>query len=293
MRPALAIAAAIAALLVGTATIGSKNAAPDSALWTITQVMWPDRVQSVASRDTAQHAIAEAKSAIQAGRSRDAQLALLKATVALGNVDGVDGLDDMQQQVQDLWVVASPAPRTTTEKPDGTSADPSVGSSSDLPTPFGSTAPSTLALAPLVTATPSDPAAELAGGLVGAPAPAPPLVAALVPALPPVVAGTTADPSVSVPTSQAPIPSSPAPVPDSEVPPVLTDPSPSETTSLPPPEPVQSPEVLPPASAGQSAPEQSPPAPTPLTQAPEPVPTNGSGTSTVVDSLSSPAVAAP
>ena len=128
MRPALSIAAAIAALLVGSATIGSKNAAPDSALWHITQVMWPDRVQSVASRDTALGAIAEAQTAIKAGRSRDAQLALLKATVALGNVDGVDGLDDMQQQVQDLWVVASPTPKATTQQPDGRSTGATAGS---------------------------------------------------------------------------------------------------------------------------------------------------------------------
>jgi hypothetical protein len=280
MRPALSIAAAIAALLVGSATIGSKNAAPDSALWTITQVMWPDRVESVSSSNTARDAIAEAKTALKAGRSRDAQLALLKATVALGNVDGVDGLDDMQQQVQDLWVVASPTPKATATQPDGSSASTTAGTSSDLATPLSST-PSALAPAPLVTASTTSPAAELAGGSVGAPVPPSAPAPVLVPALELPAPGSDVDPSASVPSTEAPAASSAEQPTASEVPPPSSD-APAETTSLPPPEVVQpTAEVVLPASAGQSAPAQSAPAPTPLTQSPEPDPTLDQGTSAV------------
>jgi hypothetical protein len=286
LRPALSVAAAIAALLVGTATIGSKNADPESALWRITQVMWPERVQSVASASKVSVALEEARTAIQAGRSRDAQLALLRATVELGNVDPVDGLDDMQQQVQELWVVASPQPKSASSTPDGSSASTTPGPTVDLSTLFGSTPPSTLAPVPLVPATTSDPAVADLAGTVGAPAPTP--AAAAPPALP-LVLGDSASPSIVVPplagpSTDAPAPPSSTPAPVTDAP--ATDVAPSdETTSVPPPAPVEStaPEP-PPASQEQSAPEQSPPAPTPLVQSPEPDPTVDPGTSAAADS---------
>ena len=293
MRPALAIAAAIAALLVGTATIGSKNAEEGTALWGITQVVWPNRVESVASAKIVEVQLQRAQTALAAGRSREAQEALRAATEELGKIDPVDGRDGIKQKVDELWETASNQVAAATQ--DSTSPSSSVTSSADLATLLGSTAPSTLIPAPLVPATSSDPSlADLAGGLVGAPTPvqAPSVAAAaLAPALPPTDAGTPVDPSDVAPTSEAPIASIPGAGVGSEVPPPASTDSPpvSETTSLPPPEPVQSAEVAPPASAGQSAPEQSPPAPTPLTQAPEPDPTIDPGTSAVADSLSAPA----
>jgi hypothetical protein len=293
-RPALAIAAAIAALLVGSATIGSKNADPNSALWGITQVVWPNRVQSVASVKTVKEQLKVARTALQAGRSRDAQMALIAATVELGKIDPVDGQDDMTRQVRELMVTASDQAAAATQAGKSTSSS-SATSSADLSTLAGTTAPSTLAPAPLVTVTPTEPAAELAGGVgapatVAAPIQSPALV--LVPAL--VAPQTTVEPSAAVPTNVAPGPSSAVPVTESVVPPpASTDPpSSGETTSLPPPEPVQSsPEVAAPASVGQSAPEQSPPAPTSLTQTPEPDPTVDRGMSAVAGSVSSADVA--
>ena len=108
LRPALSIAAAIAALLIGSATVGSKDADQDSALWGITQVLWPDRAVSVASRDHVRQALDEATVALAAGDPQQAQLALLRAAVALGKVADVDGKSGMQREVDQLWRVAAP-----------------------------------------------------------------------------------------------------------------------------------------------------------------------------------------
>lgn len=108
VRSALSVAAAIAALLIGSATVGSKDAPQGSALWGITQVLWPERAVSVASRDHVRTAIDEATKALAAGDTQQAQLALLRAAVALGRVADVDGKGGMQEQVDNLWRVAAP-----------------------------------------------------------------------------------------------------------------------------------------------------------------------------------------
>lgn len=107
MRSVMSVAAAIAALLIGSTTVGSKDAAPDSAMWGITKVLWPDRAESVASRSTVREALDDARLALDAGNDQEAQLALLRATAELGNVDQVDGRNDMQQLVADMWVEAT------------------------------------------------------------------------------------------------------------------------------------------------------------------------------------------
>ncbi len=108
LRPALAIAAAIAALLVGSASVGSKDAPRDSPLFALTQVLWPSRVASVASADQVGAILVEARFALDNGRQQDAQLALLRAAAELGRVDDVDGKGEMQQKVATLWVEAAP-----------------------------------------------------------------------------------------------------------------------------------------------------------------------------------------
>jgi hypothetical protein len=272
LRPALSIAAAIAALLVGSATIGSKNAAPDSALWNITQVMWPDRVESVASAKTVEDKLQVAKTALEAGRSRDAREALIAASVELGKVDPVDGQEDMTQRVRALWVASDQAAVSSQST---SSSSSSATSSSGLPTTPDSAVLSTVAQVPLVIGSTDAQASQLAGGSVDAP----PATQQAQQAAPPAAtaAAVAVAPSVTVPVTESPAPSTSSPSSASEVPPpppVSSVAPPSvETTSLPSPDPVQSTtEVVPPASAGQSAPEQSPPAPTPLTQTPEPDP---------------------
>jgi hypothetical protein len=287
MRPALAIAAAIAALLVGTATIGSKNAQEGTALWGITQVMWPDRVESVASAKTVEAKLQVAKSALEAGRSRDAQDALIAASVELGKVDPVDGQEDMTQRVRALWVTASDQAAVSTQSTSSSSS--SAASSSGVPTTPGSALQSAVApVPPILVSSTEAPAAQLAGGPVDAPAPT---QQAVVPQQDVPATAAAVAPPVTEPVSDSPTPASSVPSSASEVPPppVSSEAPPSdETTSLPPPEPVQSAEVPPPVSAGQSAPEQSPPAPTPLTQTPEPDPTIDTGTP-AADSPSAPA----
>ena len=110
----LSVGAAIAALLVGSATVGSKNATPDSPLWPITQVMWPDRAQSVASVNLVRTELSKAQDSLDAGDTREAQLAVLRATTELGKVDDVDGKEDLQNQVSDMWRKAAPAELAST-----------------------------------------------------------------------------------------------------------------------------------------------------------------------------------
>jgi len=108
-RPALAVAAAIAALLVGSTFVGSRQAAEGSALWNVTAVLWPDRVESVASRNRVQTAIEVAQVALNEGRPADAQAALLGASFEIGKVDDADGRQDLQSSLEGLWKQAAPA----------------------------------------------------------------------------------------------------------------------------------------------------------------------------------------
>ena len=109
LKPMFAVAAAIAALLVGSATVGSKNATPDSVLWGITQVMWPDRALSVESVGHVNSALKDAQAWLDAGQTSEAQLAVLRATTELGKVDDVDGRQELQNKVSDMWRKAAPA----------------------------------------------------------------------------------------------------------------------------------------------------------------------------------------
>jgi hypothetical protein len=107
-RPALAVAAAIAALLVGSTFVGSRQATEGSALWNVTAVLWPDRVESVASRDKVRTAIQVARVALNEGRPADAQAALLGASFEIGKVDDTDGRQDLQSSLEGLWKQAAP-----------------------------------------------------------------------------------------------------------------------------------------------------------------------------------------
>jgi hypothetical protein len=108
-RPALAVAAAIAALLVGSTFVGSRQATEGSALWNVTAVLWPDRVESVASRDKVRSAIEVAQVALKENRAADAQAALLDASFEIGKVDEADGRQYLQSSLEGLWKQAAPA----------------------------------------------------------------------------------------------------------------------------------------------------------------------------------------
>lgn len=171
LRPALAIAAAIAALLVGTATVGSRQASPDSALWAVTQVLWPDRAQSVASQQHVRDALKQAEAALKNGQTREAQLALLRAAMELGKIDEIDARVAMQAQLDQMWKETAPqepsggatAPEMLAGGPDGDVAA-AVSWPASAMAPGGRTsAPSRASSVPTKPASPATAAPAAAG----------------------------------------------------------------------------------------------------------------------------------
>jgi len=272
LRPALAIAAAIGALLVGAASIGSKDAPRESPLFALTQVLWPSRATSVASADQVDAILAEARTAILDGRTQDAQLALLNATVVLGSVDVVDGKGDKQQIVAAMWVEV--APQTV---PAGTQPRSAVGarpttpgtrSSADNPTVHSGPSLANLAAPSVGTSGIVQPTAPpLAGPQVVLPQT--PSTGVLQAAIGPGWSSSRAEAAPSVDASTvtemtAPTVSGATIAPAVDQSPVVEPTSVASVPSTPPPPtaPVDPPaEVL--ATDPPSATEQSPPAPTP------------------------------
>lgn len=278
LRPALAMAAAIAALLFGAASVGSKDAPRESPLFALTQVLWPSRAASVASADQVGVILAEARSALDDNRVQDAQLALLRATVELGHVDAVDGKGDMQEQVAALWVEAAPQGVPTGSQPwelTGTSRPTTPGTSSP-DVRAAQISPSLGSLAAQAAAGPTVAGQLAAVQLVAPPAVAPPVLstgvvqAALGAGWP---SSQAASPPVSGPAVTdvaAPAGSAAPAVPVVTVPPVAeTASTPQSVPSIPPPPtaPVDPPAEVS-ASDPPSATEQSPPAPTPSKSGP-------------------------
>ena len=278
MRPALAIAAAIAALLVGAASIGSKDAPRDSPLFALTTVLWPSRAVSVASADQVDAILVEARAAILDGRTQDAQLALLQATVVLGSVDVVDGKGDKQEKVAAMWVEVAPQPVNGDQPRESTATSrPSTpGTRSAIESERAQNTP--LAILAAQAAAGTTGAGQPDGVQVAAPQPAgaqivpPPapstdaLQAALGPGWP--SSQAAAPPSVAVPavTGVASPAASEAPVvPVVDVPPIeeTTTVPPSVPSTPPPPTAPADPPAEVSASDSPSATEQSPPAPTP------------------------------
>lgn len=107
-RPMMAVAAAIGAVLVGTVTVGAANADPRSPLWPITQMIWPARAQSIESTQQIQVALDEARVAMAAGRSGDAQRAIIRAAGELDNIDDAVVRDSMRTTVNQLWAKTGP-----------------------------------------------------------------------------------------------------------------------------------------------------------------------------------------
>jgi hypothetical protein len=293
LRPALSVAAAIAALLIGSTTVGSKDAVPGSPLWGIAQVLWPDRAESVASRFEVRDALLEARTALDAGNERDAELALLRATAELGNVDDIDGRGAMEQQVAALWVEANPDPNaagtTTTDAPPVGRASTSAGSAAVLPS---TTSSSPLPVGQLAAALPADADRSSAAAQVETGSPA--IVAArpapvYPPPLPTIEAsnGVVSSAAPTLPTIDSPgsvassadastVPSAPSTVPPPSVPIAPTTPPPATNDST-----------------SQSAPALSAPMPTPSSpgssgeaEAPDPVTAPPASSSTVIDSRS-------
>jgi hypothetical protein len=107
-RPAMFIAVAICALLVGSAAVGSRTARPGDTLWALASVLWTDRTDSIHSLGEVKIALAEVQDALDAGRPQDAREALMRATVQLGHVDDLDMPASMPDELNKLWVDVIP-----------------------------------------------------------------------------------------------------------------------------------------------------------------------------------------
>jgi hypothetical protein len=280
LRPALATAAAIGALLVGAASIGSKDAPRESPLFVLTQVLWPSRVVSLASADQVDAILLEARTAIQDGRTQDAQLALLRAAVVLGSVDDVDGKGDRQEVVAALWVEVAPQPSSTGTEPNSAAGTrpTTPGTRSAAPSSMTPKTPLAVLAAPATDSTTA--AAQPAGAQVAAPQSSGPQI------VPPAASSTGAGhvavgpgwptavvtpPPVDGPAVTGSAAPSTAPVvPVGTAPPVAgTTAAPPSVPSTPPPPTVPvDPRAEVAASEPPSATEQSPPAPTPSEPSP-------------------------
>jgi len=273
-RPALFIAAAICALLIGSAAVGSRTARPGDTLWGLASVLWSDRLESIHSLDEVKSALVEVQHALDAGRPEDARAALMRATVQLGHVDDLDMPASMPATLQKLWVDVVPGGQHR-QSPTSASAAAAAAdrSSSALPT-TGTVAGSTVASTPLLgtilealiaSAQPSVTADSSASAAVGSSGPvegigSPPIVDSSTP-------GAVTNPPASSPAvvTTAPLTDAPADPPTDPAvpvtpspPPVSTEP-PAETTPVVP----VGPTATPTPTDTQTAVENSPPAPPP------------------------------
>ncbi len=121
-RPVLAVAAAIGAVLVGSAAVGAANADPRSPLWPITQIIRPAHAQSIESTEQIRIALDEARTALAAGRGQDARRAIVRAAGELGNLEDAAAQDSIRSTMNGLWVRSRPpvAGRSTLLPPAGT-----------------------------------------------------------------------------------------------------------------------------------------------------------------------------
>jgi hypothetical protein len=109
VRPALFIVAAIIALLIGSAAVGSRTAKPGDTLWGLASVLWSDRTESVNSVKQVNLAMDRARRLLADGRQADARTALIQATVELGQIDALDMPESMRADVQTMWRQLVPA----------------------------------------------------------------------------------------------------------------------------------------------------------------------------------------
>lgn len=145
LRPVLAVAAAIGAIVVGSASVGAADADPDSPFWPITRALWPDRAASAESAGAARLSLDEARTALGSGRTREAQAALWRAADELRVLPAGAEHDHLQQDLVALWVAATPtqgtAPSVAGSWPIAFSATPPTGGVTQLASVANGSAP--------------------------------------------------------------------------------------------------------------------------------------------------------
>ncbi len=261
----LAVAAAISALIIGSATIGASDAEPGSPWWPITRMIWPARAQAAAATLAVHAALDDAREAMRSGRDDDALAAIIRAEGELGNVDDSAVRASIQEAVGALWAATTASgARTAVPTTSSTPADPTIRSTRGPATDVGRVAPltagSAASSAPAVAVS-----ADPTGTAVPPPASAPEHPVTAVPVeVPPAVdlAVGAQSPGPSTATTSAPteptVTTEPTGPTEPTVPTVPTEPTvptpPEPTVTVDPPAATATPSDAPAAATEQSAP---------------------------------------
>jgi hypothetical protein len=128
IRPAIAIAAAICALLVGSAVVGARSARPGDPLFPVTQVLWADQADAAVAGEQVRGAMDTARAELQAGRARQAATLLAQASIGLKRVSNQEEHAAIQQDLAGLWAALAAADPTVAAAAKA-SADVAVGES--------------------------------------------------------------------------------------------------------------------------------------------------------------------
>ncbi len=129
-RLLVAALAAVVLVLAGGGVLAAADAGPDSLLWPITEVVYPDRVPSARAAQEAHHRLASARSALSAGRLDAARADLAAAEALLGKVAG--GPDGARLRADIARLRAALAAQGTT------TAVPGLSTPATVPTPDAS-----------------------------------------------------------------------------------------------------------------------------------------------------------
>lgn len=129
-RPMVAAAAAITALLIASAVVGSRTAQPGDALFPVTQALWADRADAAVAGQQVRSALDDAEAALRAGNTRGAAEALATAVRSLAGVRDAQAQQTMQQEIIQLWgkVAAADPTADLGDK----AANPAPGTAADL-----------------------------------------------------------------------------------------------------------------------------------------------------------------
>ncbi len=237
-RPVIGIAAAICALLIGSAAVGARAAHPGDMLFPVTQVLWSDRADSMVAGKTAREALTNARSAIDAGMTEKAKSDLRVASTVIPKVKPRDGKEELETDLVSLWAAldsvggpAEPAIGVAAQAPEPSDVfDPSAVASSAVSSPSSRAESSTSTSTSTSISTSRSPSRSAGSTSTSPPSGSPAPVST--PAQVPPPDGGPSSPSLQPPASSqhptTPTGSTPAP---SSTPPVTTTPSPTAGSS--------------------------------------------------------------
>jgi hypothetical protein len=104
VRPLLGVAAAIGALLLGSAAVGAHSSQPGDTLWPLTQVLYSSHAQSLQAKLQVKKSIEVARHFLDSSEATKAIPPLRSANVEIKRVEPSDGADGLQSDLKKLWV---------------------------------------------------------------------------------------------------------------------------------------------------------------------------------------------